>query len=453
MRILTSPQTKLGPSKLDLLLNINQIANQPLDFFIEMQKRYGDIYPFQFPGAVTYHAVSHPDHIRQVLVTQQDKFIKDRTYSDTQRGLRRFLGDGLLTSEGSYWKKQRKLVAPAFHHQRIARYAETFVDITDMHTADWQDGQQLDMNDEMRAITLNIVSQALIGTRFEEDLRLITHSLELAQQMAGKRYPLPSFIAKLLMPSDTDLNAADAALGDIIQRFINDWRVEGCDRGDLLSMLMLVRDEDGIGMTDAQLHDELLTFFSAGHESTANTLAWTWYLLAQHPETEARLHHELDTVLGGRLATFEDIPNLPYTDMVLKESMRLYPPAWALARQATDDVWLGDYLIQKGEGVAILIYLAQHDGRWFDVPEAFFPSRFAPSRADRIPKYAYLPFGAGPRVCIANGFATLEAVLVLATIASRYRVRLAQPPDMVKPAPMVTLSPSPGMPVTLYERL
>ena len=255
------------------------------------------------------------------------------------------------------------------------------------------------------------------------------------------------------MPTPQKFRADRAVreLDRIVYGMINERRASGEDKGDLLSMLLLAEDEDGSRMSDKQARDEAVTLFLAGHETTANALNWTWYLLAQHPEVEAKLHDELDTVLAGQPPTLDDLKRLPYTEMVMKESMRLYPPAWSFSREALEDIQLGDYTVPKGSVVAILGYLTHRDPRWWDAPEAFMPERFSEENEANIPRYVYIPFGGGPRICIGNSFAMMEARLLLATIASRYRLALS-PGQKVEPQPLITLNPKNGLPMTLRVR-
>ena len=272
--------------------------------------------------------------------------------------------------------------------------------------------------------------------------------METIQKVMGEAWFLPPWVPD---PRQWRANRAKRDLDEIVYRMIGEWRATGEDRGDLLSMLLLAEDEDGKRMTDRQARDELVTLMLAGHETTANTLNWTWMLLAQHPEVEAKLHAELDAVLGGRPPSLEDLPNLAYTEMVVKEAMRLYPAAWAISREAIEDVPLRNGTLPRGSVVGVMIYFTHRDPRWWPDPERFDPERFRAENAAAIPRYAYLPFGGGPRVCIGNGFAMMEARLLLATIASRYRLELA-PGHVVKPAPLITFNPKGGMPLIVRSR-
>jgi cytochrome P450 len=314
--------------------------------------------------------------------------------------------------------------------------------------AGWRDGARLDIADEMLRVTMLIVAKALFSADVAEDVQRVARAVETMQEFMGQRSLLPPWV-----PTPRELRARRAVrdLDEVVYRLIRERRASGDDRGDLLSMLLLARDEDGNGMTDAQARDEVVTLLAAGHETTANTLNWTFYLLAQHPNVAAKLHAELDAVLAGRAPALADLAQLPYTEMVVKEAMRLYPAAWAVSREATEDVQLREVVIPKGSVAGLMLYSAHHDARWFPEPEKFDPERFSPEREHTIPRYAYLPFGAGPRVCIGNSFALMEARLLLATIAQRYTLALA-PGQTVQTLARITLIPKGGLPMTMHER-
>lgn len=426
---------------------LNDIQRDMLAVFGEWHRRYGDAYVLRF-GPLSQVMLHHPDDLREVLVTQAGKFIKDADYRDESRGLARFLGRGLLTSNGEFWKRQRKLAAPAFHARRIEAYADTMVSHTEQMLAGWRDGAQRDVAREMTRLTLLIVAKTLFDADVAADVERVGRAMDAIQHYFGHRSLWPAWI-----PTPRELRARQARrdLDEIVYRFIRERRASGEDRGDLLSMFLLAEDEDRQRMTDEQARDEIVTLLLAGHETTANTLNWTWTLLAQHPEAEAELHAELDSVLGGRAPTLADLPALTYTEQVIKESMRLYPPAWSYSREAAEDVPLRTTVIPKGSVVGLMIYFTQRDARWFPEPEQFRPERFTPEREQQLSRYAYLPFGAGPRVCIGNSFALMEARLLLATIAQRYRLRLA-PGQRVTPEALITLNPKGGLRMTLQQR-
>lgn len=423
------------------------IGSNPLEGFARMQQDYGDIFMMQFGEGRSY-VLTHPEHIHEVLVKKASSFHKDPDMKNTKLGLSRFLGNGLLTSDGEFWRRQRKLAAPALHVKRIAAYADTMVDYSTKMLNGWQDGQRKDISHEMSSLTMAIVGKTLFNTDVSADVGRVGEAMVEVQGVAGPVSLLPPWIPT---PKELRRRKAKRILDDIMYSMIQEWRVKGEDHGDLLSMLLLAEDEDGNRMSDVQARDEAVTLFLAGHETTANTLNWTWYLLAQNPEIEARLHEELDRVLQGRTPTLADLANLPYLEMVVKESMRLYPPAWITGRQAIEDVEIGEYFVPKGGVVNLVFYMAHHDARWWPEPERFNPERFSAENEANLNKHAYTPFGGGPRVCIGNSFAMMEARLLLATIAQRYELRLA-PGQTVDMNPMITLNPKDGLPMTLHTR-
>jgi cytochrome P450 len=384
--------------------------------------------------------ISHPDFIEQVLVAHNRKFIKGRIL----RKNRRLFGDGLLTSEGDFWLRQRRLAQPAFHRARIASYADTMVKYADRLLAEWKGGEQRDIHAEMMRLTLQIVAKTLFDADVDQDAKDVGRALAALMELNSDFRKL--ILTPTWLPTPRNIRAAVAIrrLDKIIFRFIAERRKSGKDAGDLLSMLLAARDEDGSRMTDRQLRDEAITIFLAGHETTANALSWTWMLLSQNPAVEAKLHAELDAVLAGRTPSLDDLPNLRYTGHVITESMRLYPPAWGMARVAIEDVEIGGYPIPKGCGISLAQWVVHRDARWFDAPEEFRPERWEGDLMKRLPRFAYFPFGGGPRQCIGNNFAVMEATLLLATIAQKFRIRLV-PGHPVVPMPSITLRPRHGV--------
>ncbi len=424
-----------------------QFRDGPINTFIRLKAKYGDIFLLQFGNGLNY-VLTNPDDIYEVLVKKASSFYKDPDTKNTTVGLARFLGNGLLTSDGDFWRRQRKLAAPALHAKRIAAYADTMVNFTNRMLEHWSDGARLDISHEMTTLTMMIVGKTLFNMDVSGDVEKVGKAMVEVQGVAGPAPILPAWVPT---PQERRRREAKKLLDEIIYRFIHEWRVEKVDRGDLLSMLLLAVDDDGTGMTDVQARDEAITLFLAGHETTSNVLNWTWTLLAQNPDAEAKLHAELDAVLDGKTPTLADLDKLPYTEMVVKEAMRLYPPAWITGRQAIEDVEIGEYTMPKGSVVNLVFYTSHHDPRWWDEPEAFRPERFSPENEEKINKHAYTPFGGGPRVCIGNSFALMEARLLLATIAQRYTLELA-PGQTVEMNPMITLNPKGGLPMTLRAR-
>jgi cytochrome P450 len=446
-----------GPKRRFPFGSAMEFAENPPVFLNEMADTYGEIIRFYFFGRSLY-MVSSPDLIREVLITKVDTFPKaDRDINI----LSKFLGNGLLTSQGDFHKAQRKLAQPAFHHQRIQSYAETMVDYTNHLLDGWQSGESRNVCHEMMSLTMFIVAKTLFDANMDEmsgRAVLVGEAIEDIQEISNKEYKTIFSWPEWVPTKNNRLRKQGRAvmygtIDDIIvERRAAAVNGQVADTGDLLSMLLLARDEDGRFMPDNQVRDELVTLFAAGHETTSNALTWTWYLLSQHPEIEAKLHQEIDEVLNGRLPTLSDLPNLPYAEMILKESMRLYPPAWTLStRQATEDTTIGRYPFPKDRLVFVAPYVVHRRPEFFPDPERFDPERFTPENEKKLPRYAYMPFGAGPRVCIGNSFAMMEAQLILATIAQRCRLEL-DPEQVVEINPLITLSPKHGLKMKLVER-
>lgn len=436
-----------GPKGRPWLGSLPELSRDPLSFLQGVARDYGGVARFTVLGHPAY-LVTDPAAIEEVLVTQSRKFIKSRDYRDELR----FLGQGLLTSEGDFWLRQRRLAQPAFHRARINAYGEVMVSLTERMLAGWQDGETRDVSADMMRVTLDIVAKTLFDADLGDEAGEIGGALEVFMDYAM----LDGNLFKMLLPKSFPLPAnlrfrrAVEALDRVIYGLIAARRQEGKDRGDLLSMLMAASDEAG-AMSDRQLRDELVTILLAGHETTANALSWTWYALSLHPEVEARLHAELNEVLGGRAPGVADLPRLTYAGQVVKESMRLYPPIWAVGREAVEDCVVVGYAVPKGTQVFLNQFVTHRDARLYDDPLGFRPERWQDGLEGRLPKYAYFPFGGGPRLCIGNAFATMEAVLLLATVAQRYRLKLL-PEHPVSLQPSLTLRPKGGIKVVLEAR-
>jgi len=438
-----------GPKGKPVVGNLLEFRRDPLSFLLNAAREHGDIVHLQF-GPQSVFLVNNPDHIRDVLVTNNRNFIKSRGLQMAKR----FLGEGLLTSEGEFHRRQRCLSQPAFHRQRMNAYAKVMAEYGALTRDRWQDGETVDIAQEMMRVTLAIVGKTLFDADVESEAAEIRSALTDIMLLFDRiTSPFPNLLMKLPLPSNFRFLKASKRLDATIYRIINEHRATGADRGDLLSMLLMAQDEegDGGGMTDLQLRDEAMTIFLAGHETTANALAWTWYLLAQHTEVEARLHEEIDAQLQGRLPTAEDFARLKYTEMVLAEAMRLYPPAWAMGRQALEHYRIDNYTVPKGAIILMSPWVMHHDARYYPDPFKFDPERWTPDGREARPKFSYFPFGGGPRVCIGEGFAWMEGVLLIATIAQRWRMRLAAG-EKVEPKPMITLRPRGGMRMTLARR-
>lgn len=429
--------------------NLLDYSRDPLGFLTRCSREYGDVVRLRFPGPLAY-LISHPDHIEQVLVKNNRNFIKDR-YT---RGELRILGNGLLVNEGDFWRRQRRLAQPAFHRRRVEAYGETMVSYTDRMLDGWRPGETRDVHREMMHLTLQIVAKTLIDADIKDEAEGVGESLGVIMDHSsdqGNGVFLRMIPESVPTPGNVRYRRATRRLDDIIHAIVDGRRQSGADTGDLLSMLLHAEDEDGNRMSDGQLRDEVMTIILAGHETTAIALSWTWYLLGKHPEVEAKLAAELEEVLEGRTPAVHDLPRLRYVDAVIKESMRLYPPAWAVGREAVEDCVIGGYHVPAGTQMFISQYVTQRDPRHFDDPETFDPERWQDGRTDELPAYAYFPFGGGPRLCIGREFARMEAALLLAAVSRRFSL------DPVKghtplPQPSITLRPEGGVLTTFKER-
>lgn len=420
----------------------------PLNFLLRNAREYGDLVRIQLARWFIFQ-VNHPDDVQQVLTKQAHKFYKAVIYKST---LSEYLGNGLLVSDGDFWKRQRQLAQPAFHTKRIQAYADVMSEYTQRMLAKWADGQRRDIAREMMRLTLYIVAKTLFdadvsGERHKvaKALEVLLHSVIEESQIIVR---LPDWVPT---PARARKYWSIDTLHDITMGIIKERRASGEDKGDLLSMLLLAEGEGGDRMTDEQVRDEALTLFLAGHETTANALTWALYLLTQHPQIAQRLRDEVDGVLGKRVVTLADLPQLTYTEQVLKEAMRLYPPAWGFARQAVEDVTFAGYDFPKRTNFIIIPYVIHRDPRWFADPERFDPERFNAQNEPNITRYAYLPFGGGPRICIGNSFAMMEAKIILASIMQRFVLTRPSAQPAV-PEALVTLRPKGGMPMRLTAR-
>ncbi len=397
-----------------------------------------------------FYVVNHPDLIRDVLITRRKSF---RKYRRMTRLLRRVDGDGLVTSEGELWSRQRRLIQPAFDSERLDRYAQITVDCARRRIAAWEQETTLNIAPEMTRLTLEIIAKSLFGVDLDEPhaARLGDAVREISKAFmreVSAPVPLPDWTP---LPAKRRKRRALQTLDDLIWDVIRRRRANGADEGDLLSMLLLAVDEqDGTGMTDRQARDEAMTLFNAGHDSTAAALAWSWYLIATHGDMQARVRDEAQTVLGTRAATFADLRRLVFTTRVIKESLRLYPPTWALfGREAIEPVEIGGYQMPRGSLVYAFTYARHRDPRYFPNPTAFDPDRFAPDRIEQVPRYAYFPFGVGPHTCIGNHFAMMEMTLIVATLLREFRVTLAPDQGAVEPEVLIAMRPKGGVRVTL----
>ncbi len=442
-----TPQLAPGPRPGWIGGNLGAFNRDPLGFLTRCQRDHGDFVQLKFGGFPIYF-LNDPALIEDVLVTQNRKFIKGRGLGRTKD----LLGNGLLTSEGEFWRHQRRRAQPAFHQQRIAAYGEIMARRTAQMLGGWSDGQRIDAHEAMMALTMAIVAEALYSVDVTGEAGVVSGAMDVLLRdflNRNRAFLIPAWVKT---PSKMRAERAIRELDQVVYAIIQDRRDHPEQaHSDLLEMLLTARDEDGQGMTNRQLRDEVMTLFLAGHETTANTLSWSWMLLSQNPAVEEKLHAELDTVLAGRTPVTADLPALLYTAQVVREALRLYPPAWVIGRQTIQTVTLGGVEIAPGAGILMSQWVMHRTPRYYDDPQAFRPERWEGDFAHRIPEFAYFPFGGGPRLCIGRPFALQEAALVLATVAQRYRLELA-PGSAVHPVPSITLRPGGGMPVILKKR-
>lgn len=441
------PPMTVPPGESRPLATIFALRNDPLGYLERMAARYGDLAQFRV-GPYRLVFVNHPDLVHEVLVAKDASFAKGRILDQA----RDVFGQGLLTSEGEFHRRQRRLIQPVFHRRRIDAYADIMVADAAAAAERWRDGETLDVAREMMRLTLRIVVRCLFSVDVEEgEAREVGKALDtLVESFNTVAVPWAGFLRRLPLPSARRARKAVETLDALVYRLIAERRRTGGGE-DLLSLLLAARDEDGSAMDDKQVRDEVMTLFLAGHETTANALAWSWYLLASHPEAEARFHAEVDAVLGDRLPGAGDVPSLPGIRQVFAESMRLYPPAWAISRRSVEPVTIGGYPFPAGTGALASQWVAHRDPRFFSDPLAFRPERWTEDFEASLPKLAYFPFGGGPRICIGMGFAWMEGVLLLATIGRRWSMRLV-PGHRVEPFPRITLRPKNGVLVTLRRR-
>ena len=428
--------------------NALSFLSDPLRFLRQARQQNGDVVDVAL-GPMKVTLVSHPDLVEDILVTRSKLFQKDRFLQTT---LRPVLGEGLLSSEGEFWRRQRRLAQPAFHRDRIRAYGDIMVTHAARLGARWQGAQVRDVHKDMMRLTLEIVAEALFGANVGDHAEVVGESLEAILSMVSDSLTLFfPVLGGLPTPKRRRFDRAIATLDKIIYGVIEQRRSSNADGDDLLSMLLHARDDDGTRMSDKQLRDECMTLFLAGHETTALNLSWTWLLLSRNPEVEQKLARELAEVLGERPATFADVPNLKYTGQVIAESLRMYPPAWSMGREARVDLEIGGYRVPRGGQIWFCPWAIQRDSRWFASPDAFRPERWDGDLAKTLHRYAYFPFGGGPRFCIGQAFAQMEAVLILATLARGFRVAV-DPSLEVVPETSVTLRPKHGLPARITAR-
>jgi cytochrome P450 len=426
------------------------VRRDPLGVFMQAALRFGEVVYFKI-GPRQGYLITNPDDVRHVLQDNARNFHKSPLYDK----LRTFLGNGLLTSEDDFWLRQRRIAQPAFHRQRLAALSSEMVDAARDAAARWEPfasaGRPVDVDEEMMRITRMVVLRTLLGADLGPFTSSIDQAWTVVNQHIGESFWSVGFDT-LPTPKYRRFQAARTVLRGAVDHVISTRRRHPTDSHDLLSMLMSARDEEsGEVMTDEQLRVEVMTFLLAGQETTSLALAWTWYLLGQHPAVRERLETEIDAVLGGKPPEYGDLAKLPYLRMVIDESMRLYPPAWGLSRQALHDDQLGGFRLPRGWLALVIPYVLHRLPAFWSDPARFDPERFSSERSATRPKFVYLPFGAGPRQCIGNQFALIEAQLILATLAQTYRLHVT-PGHKVEPWALITLRPRFGMPMTIERR-
>ena len=437
-----------GPRGIPFLGSLIDYFSDMLGFLKRVSDDYGDIVYYKL-GTRKMYLLNNPEHIKDVLVTHNRNFEKSRALKRTKI----ILGEGLLTNEGEPHIKQRRTIQPVFHHERIKSYGDVMAQYASRVGDGWKNGGLLNIHKEMMKLTLFIVSKTIFDSDMEsksdEIGECLTDLVTLFPQMI---FPYSEYLDNLPLPANRRFQIAKDKLDSIIYRLIEERRASPGEKSDLLSMLLEAQDEEGGEvMTDLQVRDEALTLFLAGQESTANSLLWTWYLISTHPEVEKKVHEEVDSVLNGRLPTLDDLGKLSYTQNVFKEALRLYPPAWAVARHVKEDYEVGGYVIPAGADIFMSQYVVHRDPRLFREPDGFIPERWSTNETKDLPRFAYFPFGGGTRRCIGEPFAWMEGVILIATIASKWKMRLV-PHQKIVPQALITIRPKNGMNMIMERR-
>jgi len=439
-----------GPKKQFMLGHLSEYGKDPLAFLTKCAREYGDIVQLRFPQTRVY-LLNHPDYIEADLGARNGLYIRHKGMR--LRASQRLLGNGLLTSEGAFSRSQRRLALPAFHQAQIEAYGRVMTTLTQRMLAGWRPGEIRDLHQEMMQLTLEIVGRTL----FDVDVSKATGDLATAalgilkDEFTAQRNCRRSLGAIFALPISRRAQKALQQLDRIIDDIIVT-RSRNLERHiDLLSLLLAAHAEGEQRLTKQQLRDEVKTFFFAGHEATGLALSWAWYLLAQHPECEDRMATEVQSVLADRLPTVADLPRLRYAASVVKETLRLYPPAWAIGREARRNCVIGDYHVEAGTQLIMSQWITHRDPRFFDEPEKFRPQRWDNDLSKRLPRFAYFPYGGGERVCIGKAFAEMEMILLLVTIAQKFRFQLISPQHITL-LPTFALVPTDGIKAELMER-
>jgi cytochrome P450 len=440
-----------GPRGYPILGVLPQLRSNPIDTFLDAADQYGDMVHLK---AGPYHGflLSDPADIKHVLQDNARNYHKSPLYAR----LRDTLGNGLLTSEDGFWLRQRRLAQPAFHRQRLIAMADTMVSCTEQMLERWagiaSSGEPIDLVAEMMALTQAIIVRTMFSTDLGKTADIVNRTWPIINRRIGETFWSTRLETTLPLPANIRFRHALRELDAVVYQIIADRRHSRRDEADLLSMFLSARDDEtGAGMTDRQLRDEVMTMLLAGHETTSLALSWTYYLLSKHPESERRVADDVDRAIGNRRPTFADLDQLTFTRRVLEESLRLYPPAWGFSRLALGEDDIRGYHVPPGSIVFLIPFVVHRRRALWPNPERFDPDRFAPECESTRPRFAYIPFGGGPRGCIGNQFAMIEAQLIVATIAQRYRIELV-PDQNIRPEPLITLRPKPGIRATVTAR-
>lgn len=438
----------IGAPGLPVVGNLPEFARDPIKFITHLQQTYGDVAAFSLMGLKSV-LISNPQDIERVLLETGKHYSKfNPTYA-----MRNILGNGLVTSDGNFWKRQRKLAAPAFHHQSIKRYADQMVAYGQDMAQTWQNGAVRDIHQDMMTLAQRIIMKVLFDVDVLDNASQASKAFDammraIGSEMSGIEAVLPPFI-----PTSSRKQMLDGVkyIDGVLLEIIENRRTEGSTKHDLLAMLMDARDDDGQPMSTDQLLDEIRSLYLAGHETTATTLSWTWFLLSRNPETYAKLEAEIDQVLNGRAPTADDVPALAYCNAVIKEALRCYPVAWITQRVALEDVEIGGFHVAKDTAIFLSPWIVHHDPRWYAEPDVFMPERWLKDKSELPARETYIPFGGGPHICIGNGLAMMEAVLLLATLLQHYHVSVL-PEHTVELELVGTVRPKSGIQATFTER-
>lgn len=438
-----------GPQGYPLVGVLPKFASDPLTFLLKLSQTHEEIARFSL-GNREFYFVNHPDAGKHIMVDNNKNWRKGY-------GKLPLIGNGLVASEGDFWRRQRRMMQPAFHRDRIVRMADDMADEAVKMLARWEPfakrAEPLDIYSEMLHATMAVITRTMFGTDVEDQFDVLSQSFTAALEFMNQRMMSPISIPESWpTPVNRRYHDAKQKIDEVVFKTIADRRSGKTQGDDLLSMLLEARDDEtGEGMTDQQLFDEIATIYFAGHETTATTLSWMWYLLSKNPAYERLMHEEVMRVVGDATPSAAHVPHLHYTRMAIEESMRLYPPAWMFVRTANEDDVVCGFKIPKESKAMISPYVMHRDQRWWDNPEGFDPERFTPERSANRHKHAYIPFAAGPRMCIGNQFSMMEAQLIAAAVVQKYRLQLV-PGEKVVARPVATLRPSPGVLMRLQPR-